>query len=92
MPYQHPGVARSGNVVEDQLVSAFLGVPLRQGNDVSNDLVVSKPHALHDLAVANVETGNDAAGERRHLALPAAAKCGAIFIAAPDLERISTRA
>ena len=51
------------DVVEDELVRALVAVARRQLHDVAHDLVVAEAHTFYDLAVADVEAGNDASGK-----------------------------
>src|SRR6185312_5184633 len=52
-----------GDVVEHQLVGAFVAVAQREVDDFAHDHVVAEAHALDHLAVAHVEAGNDAAAQ-----------------------------
>ena len=55
-------VTAGGDVVEYQFVGALVAVALGQLDDVADHLVVAELRALDDLAVADVEAGDDAAG------------------------------
>ena len=47
-----------GDVVEHQLVGAFVAVAARQLDDLAHDAMIAELHALDDLAVAHIEAGN----------------------------------
>src|SRR5690606_22011081 len=47
------------DVVEDELVCAFVAITLRELEDVAHHSVVAELHSFHDLTVANVETRDD---------------------------------
>jgi hypothetical protein len=49
------------DIVEDQLVRAFLGIATRQLLDAADIFMVLEFHALHDAAIAHIKAGNNAA-------------------------------
>src|SRR5260221_584 len=61
------------DVVENQLVGAFVAVPAREVQNPAHDLVIAETHALHDFSRAHVEAGDDpplqhsSASRRRNL-------------------------
>ena len=65
----HPGAVHraalgaGGDVIEHQLVRAFVAIARGELEDVAHDLVIAEAHALDDLAVAHVEAGNYAFGK-----------------------------
>ena len=61
-------VGARGDVVEDELVRALVAIALRELQNIADDAMVAESNAFDDLAVAHVETGNDALGE--HSACP----------------------
>ena len=52
-----------GDVVEHHLVRALVAIALGEHEDVAHDLVIAEANALYDLAVADVEAGDDAFGK-----------------------------
>src|SRR6185436_8676472 len=52
-----------GDVVEHDLVGALIAIALGEHQDVAHDLVIAEANALYDLAVADVEAGDDAFGK-----------------------------
>ena len=52
-----------GDVVEHELVGALVAIALGEHQDVAHDLVIAEANALYDLAVADVEAGDDAFGK-----------------------------
>ena len=52
-----------GDVVEHDLVRAFVAIALGEHQDVAHDLVIAEANSLYDLAVADVEAGDDAFGK-----------------------------
>ncbi len=52
-----------GDVVEHELVRAFVAIARGELEDVAHDAVIAEAHALYDLAVADVEAGDDAFGK-----------------------------
>ena len=52
-----------GDVVEDELVRAFVAIARRKLKDVADDAVVAEANALDDLTVAHVQTGDYAFGK-----------------------------
>ena len=65
----HPGsvhrtaLGARGDVVEHELVGALVAIARRKLQDVADDAVIAEPHALDDLAVADVQTGDYAFGK-----------------------------
>src|SRR5690606_32893559 len=62
-PVDRATLGARGDVVEHQLVGAFLTVACGQLQDVAHDDVVAEAHTLDDLSVPYVETGDDAFGK-----------------------------
>src|SRR5690606_5064951 len=60
-----------GDVVEHQLVGAFVTIAPRQFDDVAAVDVVTESHALDHAAIAHVEAGNDAPAQHVAGSLPA---------------------
>src|SRR6185436_9279723 len=52
-----------GDVVEHQLVRAFVAITRGEVEDVPDHAVLAKANAFYDLAVADVEAGDDAFGK-----------------------------
>ena len=65
----HPGAVHAaalgagGDVVEHDFVRALVAIALGELEDVAHDLVIAEADALDDLAVADVEAGDDAFGK-----------------------------
>src|SRR5262249_1910058 len=55
------------DVVEHELVGAFVGVAPRERDDVADHAVLAKAHALDDDAVRDIETRNQTAPEHRRM-------------------------
>ena len=56
-------VGARGDVVEHQLVRAFVAIARSELEDVAHDHVVAEAHALDDLTVPYIEAGDDAFGK-----------------------------
>jgi DNA-directed RNA polymerase subunit N (RpoN/RPB10) len=52
-----------GNVIEHEFVSTIVAIAAGEFEDIAGDAMVTKSQALDDLAIANVEAGNYAAGK-----------------------------
>jgi len=52
-----------GDVVEHDLIGALVAITFGEHQDVAHDLVIAEADALYDLAVADVEAGDDAFGK-----------------------------
>src|SRR6185369_4057603 len=52
-----------GDVVEHELVRPLVAIARREIEDIAHDHVVAEANALYDLAVADVEAGDDAFGK-----------------------------
>ncbi len=56
-------IGTRGDVVEHQLVGAFVAIARRKLEDVAHDHVIAEAHALDDLPVSYIEAGDDAFGK-----------------------------
>src|SRR6185503_18658573 len=75
-PFQieRPPLGAGADVVEDQLVGAFVAITHRLFQDVAGIAVIAELHALHHPAILHVEAGNDST--RRHGQAPPRAEIG----------------
>src|SRR5690606_34115605 len=55
------------DVVEHEFVGALVAVAFGELQNVAHHLVIAEAYALHDLAVADIQAGNYAAGENRRI-------------------------
>lgn len=60
LPVHGPALRAGGDVVEDELVRAFVAIARGQLHDVAHDLEVAEADALDYLPVADIEAGDDA--------------------------------
>ena len=58
-----PAFGARRDVVEHQLVRPLVAIARSELEDVAHDRVIAEAHALDDLAVADVEAGDDAFGK-----------------------------
>src|ERR1700679_3752479 len=66
---RHPGAVHAaplrarGNVIEHQLIRTLVAVAGREFQDIADDPMIAKAHALDDHSVADIETGDYAFGK-----------------------------
>jgi hypothetical protein len=68
-PIDRPAFRAGGDVVEDEFVRAFVAVSQGKVLDAAHHDVIAETHALHHLAVAHVEAGDDPAAQHARASL-----------------------
>ena len=63
LPIDRAALGTCGDVIEHQFVGALVAITRGEIQYVADHAVIAKLHALDDLAVAYVETGNQAFGK-----------------------------
>ena len=64
-----------GDVIEHELIGALVAIARGELQDVADDAMVAEAHAFYDLAVADVEAGDDASGKNGR----SSSQCDAFF-------------